>query len=395
MDYFGTINFDQQASTPVDGRILSKMLPFFSHRSGNPHSSHHAIGWENSSVVRESAQSLARMLGADEDEIVFTSGASEANNLALLGLGQRALSGKRKRVLVSAIEHKCVLEAVRVLSGHHYGYQVDHIPVDEHGCVSESVFTDLLDDDVLAVSIMAVNNEIGTVQDVEALAKAAHHHGVIFHCDAAQAPLAMDMCGIAQHVDLLSLSGHKMYGPQGIGALYISRYLQDQIEPLIYGGGQQNGLRAGTVPVPLCVGMGAAADLMASVEGQASIKYLREKRDRFVATLMDHRWEIRLNGPPLASRHPANANICFPGFSAEEILGALQPFLAASAGSACSTGIPEPSHVLHAVGLSGEDADASIRFSLGFGTSDQDVDLAVEMIDKALEDLSGTLVHSA
>lgn len=394
MNSFRTINFDQQASTPVDSRILSKMLPFFSHRSGNPHSSHHAIGWENSSVVRESAQSLARLIGADEDEIVFASGASEANNLALLGLGRRAAAGKRRRILVSAIEHKCVLEAGRVLA-EQYGYQVEHIPVNEHGYVSGAVLSDLLDEDVLAISIMAANNEIGTIQDIEALAETARRHGVIFHCDAAQAPLAMDMMGIAQRVDLLSFSGHKMYGPQGIGALYIAHRLHDQIEPLIFGGGQQNGLRAGTVPVALCVGMGAAADLLTSVEGQVSIKGLREQRDRFVATLMDSRWQTRLNGPPLGSRHPANANICFPGFSAEEILGALQPMLAASAGSACSTGIPEPSHVLRAIGLSGEDADASIRFSLGFGVSDQDVGQAVELIDEALGRLAGALAHSA
>ena len=393
MDNLEKLNFDQQASTPVDGRVLRKMLPFFSEKCGNPHSSNHAIGWENYHVVQESARSLARMIGADEDEIVFTSGASEANNLALLGLGRRAVTGKRKRILVSAIEHKCVLDAARVLT-EQYGYQVDYIPVDAQGYVCDSLLFDLLDYDVLAVSIMAVNNEIGTIQDIEALAQAARSYDVIFHCDAAQAALAIDMGHIARYVDLLSLSGHKMYGPQGIGALYISRHLREQIEPIIYGGGQQNGMRAGTVPVALCAGIGAAADLITSGEGQASIRNLRDHRDRFVTILMRLRWETRLNGPPLELRHPANANICFPGFSAEEILGALQPILAASGGSACSTGIPGPSHVLSAIGLSGNDADASIRFSLGFGVSDQDVDRAVEMIDQVLKDISGTLAQS-
>ncbi len=363
-------------------------------KSGNPHSSDHVIGWENSRIVQKSAKSLARMIGADEDEIVFTSGASESNNLALLGLARRATTGKRKRILVSSIEHKSVLDTARVLS-EQYGFDVEYISVNKHGYVSNSALLDRLDTDVLAISVMAVNNEIGTIQNIEAIANTAHRYDVIFHCDGAQAPLAMDMNGIARHVDMLSLSGHKMYGPQGIGALYINRQLQNQIEPLIYGGGQQNGLRSGTVPVALCVGIGAAAELMTSHDGQASIRDLRQRRDRFVAALREQRWEVRLNGPPLESRHPGNANICFPGFSAEEILGALQPNLAASAGSACATGMPEPSHVLRAIGLSGDDADSSIRFSLGFSTNDHEMAHAVELIDRTLQGLSAALTHSA
>ena len=389
-----TINFDHQASTSVDGRVLSKMLQHFTHKSGNPHSSNHAIGWENARILSESTQSVARMIGAGEDEIIFTSGASEAINLALLGLAKRNTKGKRQRVLVSAIEHRCVLEVARVLE-EQFGYRVEQIPVDADGKVQVSVLSDCLDDDVFAVSIMAVNNEIGSIQDLEPLSETIHNAGAIFHSDAAQAPIAMDLRGAADHVDLLSLSGHKMYGPQGIGALYIRRGLQDKIEPLIYGGGQQNGLRSGTVPVPLCVGMAAASELLTSREGQESRMVLRESRDRFVQALLSLRWKVSLNGPPTKERHPGNANVCFHGFSASEILNTFQPMLAASAGSACATGIPKPSHVLKAIGLSGDDADASIRFSLGIGVSDQEVTKAVEIIEHSLESLSSTLNHPA
>ena len=387
MTFSKTLNFDHQASTPVDGRVLGKMLPHFTKKAGNPHSGDHIIGWQSARNVSESAQTIAGALGADEDEIIFTSGASEANTLALLGLAKGTTGEKRKRILISAIEHKCVLEVGRVLQDQ-LGYRVEKIPVEIDGRVSASMLSDMLDDDVMAVSIMLVNNEIGTIQDVKSLSKAIHGAGALFHSDSAQAPVAMDMSSITEHVDLLSLSAHKMYGPQGIGALYIRRDLQDKIEPLIYGGGQQNGLRSGTVPTPLCVGMAAASQLMVSQEGQDLRLRLRESRDHFVQALQKLPWEVSVNGPEADGRHPGNANICFHGFSASEILNAFQPMLAASAGSACTTGIPEPSHVLKAIGLSSDEADSSIRFSLGLGVSDAEVTRATEIVDGSLRKLS-------
>ena len=389
MIFSQTIYLDHQATTPVDERALSKMLPYFTSKAGNPHSSDHAVGWESARAVSESAQKIAEMIGADEDEILFTSGASEANNLALLGLGKRAGGGRRNRILVSAIEHKCVLEVARALEDQ-FGYQVDCIPVDANGRIQFEMLETMLDESVLAVSIMAVNNEIGTVQDIGALSEATRHVGSIFHCDAAQAPVAMDMSGIAAQVDLLSLSGHKMYGPQGIGALYIRRGLRNQIEPLIYGGGQQDGLRSGTVPVPLCVGMGAAAELMSAHNMQELRAELRRRCDRFVDNLLTTIPTVSLNGPTSIHRHPGNANLCFHGYSASELLNSLQPTLAASTGSACTTGVPEPSHVLRAIGLSGDDAEASVRFSLGFNTSDQDLETAASVITETLANLSNT-----
>lgn len=335
------------------------------------------------------AERVASRLAGDADEIIFTSGATEANNLALLGIGHRATGGSRRRVLLSAVEHKCVLEAGRVLRDR-YGYSVDLIPVSCDGTLNLSALEGALGDDVLLISVMAVNNEIGTIQDIEAIARLAREQGAIFHCDAAQAPVAIDISGLATHADLVSLSGHKIYGPQGIGVLYARRDLQCQLEPLIYGGGQQNGLRSGTLPVALCVGMAAAADLMGGVEAENARSNLRDRRDRFVARLAGLPWETTLNGAKSDGRHPGNASICFQGFSALDILQALQPRLAASTGSACTTGVPEPSHVLRAIGLSVEDAEATIRFSLGFDTSDSDLDEAVGLISEVLTNLQTT-----
>ena len=389
-----TIYLDHQATTPVDQQVLDRMLPYFRESFGNPHSADHNLGWKSSLAVEQAAAQVAALIVADPNEIIFTSGATEANNMALLGLARRIRpASRRRRFILSEIEHKCVLGAGRVISDQ-LGFPVEHQPVDQEGRVLLASLEDTLDDDVLAVSIMAVNNEIGTIQDIQKISELARKAGAIFHCDAAQAPISMDMRGIVEHVDMLSLSAHKMYGPKGIGVLYIRRELQDRLEPLIYGGGQQNGLRSGTVPTALCVGMGAAAELLSGGEARQKRALLRQRRDRFLEKLSDLPWSIRLNGPMRESRHPGNANICFEGFFAQDILQVLQPHLAASTGSACTSGIPEPSHVLKAIGLSPEDAEASIRFSLGFDTTNADIDEAVNLIDNALGKLSNNGLFS-
>ena len=364
------------------------MLPYFRESFGNPHSADHTLGWKSSLAVEQAAAQVAALIGADPDEIIFTSGATEANNMALLGLARRvrALS-RRRRFILSEIEHKCVLASGRAIFDQ-YGLPVEHLPVDREGRVLLASPEHALNDDVLAVSIMAVNNEIGTIQDIQKISELVRKAGAIFHCDAAQAPISMDLREIAEHVDMLSLSAHKIYGPKGIGALYIRRELQDRLEPLIYGGGQQKGLRSGTVPTALCVGMGAAAELLSGNEAGQKRTLLSKRRDCFLEKLSGLPWSIRLNGPTGEFRHPGNANICFEGFFAQDILQVLQPQLAASTGSACTSGIPEPSHVLKAIGLSPEDAEASIRFSLGFDTTDEDIDEAVNIIANALNKLS-------
>ena len=235
---------------------------------------------------------------------------------------------------------------------------------------------------------MAVNNEIGTIQRIEEMSRLVRSYGAVLHCDAAQAPVALNIAAISEYADMLSLSSHKMYGPKGIGVLYVSHELRERLEPLVYGGGQQRGMRSGTVPVPLCVGMGVAAELLLGDEADQRRAELSRRRDLFVERLSDLMWPVAVNGPEAAIRHPGNANLRFQGFAAHDILATIQPRLAASTGSACTSGIPEPSHVLRAIGLDSEEAESSIRFSLGFDTSDEDVDEAVSLLEETLTRLS-------
>ncbi|MDE2914923.1 MAG: cysteine desulfurase family protein [Paracoccaceae bacterium] len=382
-----TIYLDHQATTPVDSRVLAKMSPFFTETFGNPHSADHVLGWESSQSVEAAAATIGELIGADGDEIIFTSGATEANNLALLGLGRRAAGGRRCRVLVAATEHKCVLAASSALRKQ-LGYEVQYLPVDAQGFVDLAVLEQQLSEDVLLVSIALVNNEIGTIQDIPAISELARASGALLHCDGAQAPFAIDMSAIATLSDFLSLSAHKIYGPKGLGASYVRRDLQDQIEPIIYGGGQQGNLRSGTVPVPLCVGMAEAVRLLNSAHSHSEREELRKRTAKFIGGVRDLPWHIQLNGPGNARRHPGNANLRFDGFEAGDVLRVLQPRLAASTGSACTSGIPEPSHVLRAINLTGDQANSSIRFSLGRDTTDSDVESAVALIRDALTQLS-------
>jgi len=394
MKMANTVYLDHQATTPVDARVLARMTRYFSEFFGNPHSSDHILGWEASRAVDDAARRVAGLIGADADEIVFTSGATEANNLALLGLARRAKGGMRRRILLGATEHKSVLAAGRALEEHH-GFKIEHLPVDSEGFIEPLALKKSLDDDVLLVSIMSVNNEIGSVQDIEGLSRVVRSYGALFHCDAAQAPIAIDLHAFADVVDILSLSGHKMYGPKGIGAVYIARRLHDQVEPLIYGGGQQNGLRSGTAPVPLCIGMGIAAEILSDAKAGDQREELRRKTQMLVARLQRLPWSIKVNGPTGQARHPGNANILFAGFAAHDILAALQPHVAAATGSACASGVPEPSHVLKAIGLDIYEAESSIRFSLGFNTSEDDVEEAVDRIEMVLEKLSKAGLEAA
>ena len=376
---------DYQATTPLDPRVMAKMVPYWGESFGNPHSSDHVIGWQADKAVREATSSIAALIGSDPDEIIFTSGATEANNLALLGLARRAPAGRR-RILVSAIEHKCVLAAARALSARE-GFTVETIPVNGEGFIDLDVLERCLDRSVLVLSVMAVNNEVGTIQDIPRIAALLAPYGILLHCDAAQAPCAIDVSDLAVHADLVSLSGHKMYGPQGIGALYIRRDLQDQIEPLIYGGGQQAGLRSGTVPMPLCVGMGAAAGFLADRTAFEERLRVAGQRDSFLRHLQPRNASLTINGAIGDRRHPGNANIRFDGFDAQDILGALQPGLAAATGAACASGIPEPSHVLGAMGLTEIQSKASIRFSFGRFTTNDDIEAAARLVLKALDTL--------
>lgn len=381
------IYLDHHATTPLDSRVLEAMQPYFGEKFGNPHSSDHAAGWRASTAIEVAAKEVAAMIGADADEIVFTSGATEANNMALLGVAGRAVGGVRNRILLGATEHKCVLEVGRILE-RRFRFKITSLPVDSEGRLDLNVLATELDDDVLLVSVMAVNNEIGTLQDISEIARMTSRVGSLLHCDAAQAPCAMDMSNIANLVDLLSLSAHKMYGPMGIGALYIRRELQSRIEPLVHGGGQQNGLRSGTLPTALCVGLGCAAKLISNEHAAVERKALECRRDFFLKQLRELPYPTWINGPKNSDyRHPGNINIGFQGVVAADLLGRVQPNLAAATGSACTSGIPEPSHVLRAIGLNDEEAGSSIRLSVGRHSTEKELAEAVDILGAALEQI--------
>ena len=386
MNNTSLIYADYQATTPLDPRVRDRMAPFWSESFGNPHSSDHAVGWKAHEAVQDAATSVAKLIGADPDEIIFTSGATEANNLALFGLARPAPLG-RSRILVTAIEHKCVLAAARALKTQH-GILVDLVPVNHDGIVDIGVLEETLDDDVILVSVMAVNNEVGSIQNLPQISEILTPRKIPLHCDAAQAPCAMDVSALADHATMISISAHKMYGPPGVGALYIRREIQDCVEPIIHGGGQQSGLRSGTLPLPLCVGMGVAAELVTGPHAAQERETIRQLRDRFILCLKEAGAPFQLNGPPVASRHPGNANLCFTGFDAHELLASLQPRVAASTGSACTTGIPESSHVLQAMAFTPEHCEASIRFSFGRFTTSNEIDSAASLIAESLRSLS-------
>lgn len=354
------------------------MIPYFRETFGNPHSSAHALGWAASAAVERAAESVGRLIGADADEIIFTSGATESNNLALQGI---ALGDpERRRILVSRADHKSVLEAAKGLEGR--GFEIAFLPIDANGVVDIERCAPFLNERVLLISVSLVNSEIGTIQNMEGLSALARECGAYLHLDGAQAPGAIDMSSASGSADLISLSGHKIYGPKGIGALYVARHVQDSLRPMILGGGQQYNLRSGTVPVPLCAGFAKAAEIM-MVEGLAERLRLASLRDGLLMKLRHLPWEIVLNGPE--ARHPGNLNVEFRGFDAESILSALQPGVAASTGSACISGEPEPSYVLRAIGLSHEAASSSIRFGVGRETTEQDIADAVSLIERALQ----------
>ncbi|MGO4712248.1 cysteine desulfurase family protein [Bradyrhizobium sp. 2TAF24] len=375
------VYLDNMASTPVDPRVVEAMAPFWSTAFGNPHSVEHAFGWQADEAVERAAASVAALIGADADEIIFTAGATEANNLAILGLAHRAPAGRR-RMLVSAVEHKSVLAAARAAAGR-YGTIVEVIPVDAEGRIDLDRLAGMISEDVICVVAMAVNNEIGTVQDIPAVAAICATADVHLVCDAVQAPLGVDLDVDRCKIPLLVLSAHKIYGPKGIGALYVRRDVQNMIEPQVYGGGQQRGLRAGTLPTPLCVGFGTAAELLGTEEAIGERAMIASLRDHFEDGLRRLGHPVVINGGG-ASRHPGNSNVRFRGRDGRDLIAALQPRFAVSSGSACSSGIVEPSHVLRAIGLTGEEANSSVRFSFGRFTTEADVAAAMEALSDAI-----------
>ena len=361
------------------------MAPFYSDSFGNPHSADHIMGWQASQAIDGAADQVASLLDCGGDEIIFTSGATEANNQAILGAVITARGSDRNRIIVSNIDHKCVLAAAQ--AAHEiFGVKVDYAPVDGCGRLKLDWLDEKLDSDVLLVSVISVNNEIGTIQDIKVIADMTHDVGALIHSDCSQAPIATSMPGIASSVDMLSLSGHKIYGPKGVGALFVERSVQNRISPIIFGGGQQNNLRSGTVPTHLAVGIGQAAAIL-NGDMSPERKRLRLLRDQLISGLKKAGTNVVLVTPVDVSTHPANANVRFEGFNAQDILQSIQPNVAASTGSACASGTHEPSHVLRGIGLAEQEADECVRFSVGRSTTETDVEQAVAIVVESVNRL--------
>lgn len=382
----GKIYADYQATTPIDPMVIDTMTRLFTAEIGNPHASEHYFGWKAADAVRAAANTLAQSIGADADEIVFTSGATESNNLALLGLARRKRE-KRRKALISAIEHKSILAVGRELS-RQLEIECVTIPVSAEGIIDIGFIEDQLDDTVMMVSIGAVNNEIGVIQPIETVGELTRKHDVFFHCDCAQAPCAIDINVINANIDLLSLSAHKLYGPQGIGALYVSRNLTNAVEPLIYGGGQQKGLRSGTLPVAMCAGFAKAIEII-SQEQQTERDRVRQISKAFLSYLSELGVEFAVNGPlNWKLRHPGNNNIRLTNIDSHDVIASMQPRVAVSTGSACTSGTPESSYVLKSIGLSHDEALTSLRVSFGRFSTLEDAKDVAEAIKMAIDDLT-------
>jgi cysteine desulfurase len=366
------IYLDYQATTPMDPRVLEAMLPYFTYKFGNPHSRSHSYGWEAEEGVEKARGQVAKLIGADEKEVIFTSGATESNNLAVRGVAE-FYKDRKNHIVTTVTEHKCVLDTCRHLE--QSGFEVTYLPVQKNGLIDLEVLRNAITDKTVVVSVMAVNNEIGVIQPLEEIGKICREKKVFFHTDAAQAvgKIALDV--EKMNIDLMSISGHKIYGPKGIGALYVRRKPRVRLVPLIVGGGQERGFRSGTLPTPLCVGLGEAAEIC-SKEMDGEAKRLKKLQDRMLEGLNDKLTDIVVNGD-LEHRIPGNLNISFAYVEGESLMMGIKG-LSVSSGSACTSASLEPSYVLRALGVEEEMAHTSLRIGLGRFTTEQEVDTAVD-----------------
>ncbi len=372
------IYLDYQSTTPCDPRVLEKMIPYFTVHFGNPHSRTHIHGWEAEGATEAARRQVAQLIHADPREIIFTSGATEANNLAIKGLAH-FYGDQKKHIITCTTEHKCVLDTCRHLEQE--GFEVTYLPVQKNGIIDLEALKSALRPDTLVVSIMAVNNEIGVIQPLAEIGKLCRQSGAYFHTDAAQAVGKIPLDVEAMNIDLMSISAHKLYGPKGVGALFVRRRPRIRLQALINGGGQERGMRSGTLPTPLCVGFGEAcaiAQAEMSQENERLTKLSKRFQDKINQSLTD----VFLNGDPI-QRVPGNLNLSFAYVEGESLVMGIKN-LSVSSGSACTSSSLEPSYVLRAIGVGEDLAHTSLRFGFGRFTTEEEIDIAVECLVKSV-----------
>ena len=376
------VYLDNHATTPVDPQVLEAMLPYYRERFGNAASRQHALGWMAEEAVDQARQQIATLLGAKPRELIFTSGATESNNLALFGVARR-YRPKGNHLISVVTEHKALLDPLAALEKE--GFQVTLLPVDRHGGLDLGRLAKAMTKETILISVMAANNEIGTIHPIQEIGTLAKEKGVLFHTDAAQAVGKIQLDVEEMGIDLLSGSAHKLYGPKGVGVLFIrGRDPHVQMAPLFYGGGHERGLRSGTLAVPLIVGLGKACQIaqekMASEES-----HLQKLRDKLQAGIVSQLDGVVINGAS-KQRLPHNLSASFAGLEAQAIMMEMREG-AVSSGSACTTASPQPSHVLRALGIGEELAHATLRFGLGRFTTEAEIYFAIEQVVHAVKTL--------
>jgi cysteine desulfurase len=372
---------DYQSTTPIDPRVLDKMLPYMTVRFGNAHSRSHQYGWEASKAINEARKHISNLIGSSPDEIIFTSGATESNNLAIKGLAQ--FYKNKNHILTTSIEHKCVINTCRDLENK--GYNVTYLPVNKKGLLEPQTVLDNITNKTLLLSTIFVNNEIGVIQSIKKLGNICKEKNIFFHTDAAQAFGKIPIDVNKLNIDLMSLSGHKIYGPKGIGALFIRKFNKRvRLNPLFSGGGQERGYRSGTLPVHLIVGFGEAAKI-AKEEMFYDLEHVNKCYERFYKKLKNNLEYLYVNGDE-KERYKGNLNISFAFVEGESLMMAIKD-IAVSSGSACTSASLEPSYVLHALGIKDDLAHSSLRIGFGRFTTFEEVDYAADLIIKAVNKL--------
>ena len=370
------IYLDNQSTTALDAAVLDAMLPYFTQTYGNPHASEHVFGWRAFSALEDARFEVANLIGAEKSNIVFTSGATESASLAIVGLAQPAETPHRSKIITVATEHACVLEGCKQMN--RLGYEIQVLPVMSDGLVDLGQLAQHLDDKTLLVSVMLANNEIGVIQPVAEIARMCRGAGSLCHTDATQAvgkiPVDVEVLG----VDMLSASAHKLYGPKGVGLLYFRPGIEKKIEPLTYGGGQERGLRPGTVALPLVVGFGVAARV-ASKSMTSETKRVKALRNLLLGRLREKIADIQILGT-MRQRLPGNLSLVFPNVSGNSLVTALGDRLAVSTGSSCSSVSSEPSHVIRALGVGDEKAHAALRISIGRFNTEEEIIRAADLL---------------